>query len=77
MHRQGIGGGQAILRLRADRLAQAVAGSLRAGPAAGELVQRLRRNRTTSTMITMITIAPKLMNMGCSSGVWWAQDGGA
>jgi hypothetical protein len=30
---------------------------------AGELVQCLRRNRTTSTMITMITMAPKPMNM--------------
>jgi hypothetical protein len=34
---------------------------------AGELVQCLRRNRTTSTMITMITMNPKLMNMGYSS----------
>jgi hypothetical protein len=59
-----------------DRLAQAVAGPLAGGPAAGELVQRLCRNRTTSTMITMITIAPKLMNMGCSSCVCGAQDGG-
>jgi hypothetical protein len=32
-------------------------------------------NMTTSTMITMITIAPKLMNMGCSSRVSAAQDG--
>ena len=39
---------------------------------AGELVQCLRRNRTASTMITMITMAPELMNMGCSSGVWGA-----
>jgi hypothetical protein len=36
---------------------------------AGELVQCLRRNRTASTMITMITMTPKLMNMGCSIGV--------
>ena len=35
----------------------------------GELVQCLRRNRTTSTMITMITMAPKLINMEYSSGV--------
>jgi hypothetical protein len=34
---------------------------------AGERVQCLRRNRTTSTMITMITMAPKLINMGYSS----------
>jgi hypothetical protein len=60
-----------------DRLAQAVAGSLTVGPAAGELVQCLRRNRTTSTMITMITMTPKLINMGYSSGVGGSQDGGA
>jgi hypothetical protein len=29
----------------------------------GELVQCLRRNRMTSTMITMITMAPKPINM--------------
>jgi hypothetical protein len=34
---------------------------------AGGLVQCLRRNRTASTMITMITMTPKLMNMGYSS----------
>jgi hypothetical protein len=59
-----------------DRLAQAATGSLQAGPAVGELVQCLRRNRTTSTMITMITIAPKLINMECSSGVCWGLEGG-
>ena len=42
---------------------------------AGELVQCLRRNRTASTMITMITIAPKLINMGYSSRMRGAQDG--
>ena len=26
-------------------------------------------------MITMITIAPKLINMGCSSGVWGLKRG--
>jgi hypothetical protein len=33
----------------------------------GELVQCLRMNRTTSTMITMTTMTPKLINMGYSS----------
>ena len=35
-----------------------------AGPAAGELVQRLRKNRTTSTMITMRTSVPMPIYMG-------------
>ena len=26
-------------------------------------------------MITMITMAPKLINMGCSSGVWGLKQG--
>src|SRR5579859_1575475 len=52
----------------ADRLVQAVAGSLAGRPAAGELGQCLRRTKTTGTMTTTTTIAPKLINMGCSSG---------
>jgi hypothetical protein len=32
-------------------------------------------NRRTITMITMITMTPELMNMGCSSGVWGLKRG--
>jgi hypothetical protein len=46
---------------------RAAAGREQGSGHAGALVQCLRRNRTTSTMITMITMTPKLINMGYSS----------
>lgn len=55
----------------ADRLGQALAGSLRAGHGTGALVQCLRRNMTTSTMITMRTTVPMPMYMGYSLAVCW------
>jgi hypothetical protein len=42
---------------------------------AGELVQCLRRNRTASTMITMTTMTPKLINMGYSSRICRSHNG--
>jgi hypothetical protein len=46
-----------------------MAGWLRAGDAAGAPDQCLRRNKTTSTTITMSTIAPKPINMPNSSRI--------
>jgi hypothetical protein len=42
---------------------------------AGELVQCLRVNRTTSTTTTMRTIVPKPINMGTPLGCTGARDG--
>jgi hypothetical protein len=46
---------------------RAAAGEEQGNGYAGELIQCLRRNRTTRTMITMTTMAPKPINMGYSS----------